>query len=153
MWFKVLVPFLLVVTGCFYSVQVWALDCPGIVSIQKPFLYLLEKDGKQTYVLGTKHVGISLEQFPEYVRDAIDSSETVVFEMKSSKFLNFFALIKVAVGMFHFSGPGLSKRLTQQAWQTLNLQLVKRGYEFSETIIDRMTPSAAIIFLSADRDA
>jgi hypothetical protein len=46
----------------------------------KPFLYALQKDGKTSYILGSVHVGVSLNQFPEFVSDAIKSKKTIIGE-------------------------------------------------------------------------
>lgn len=39
--------------------------------VHKPYLYRIEKDGHVSYLLGTHHVGLRLNQFPASVREAL----------------------------------------------------------------------------------
>jgi len=51
--------------------------CPTVTG---PYFYKIEKDGKVSHILGTRHVGVSLTKFPKAVRDAISSAKLAVFE-------------------------------------------------------------------------
>ena len=52
--------------------------CPKVSS---PFFYRIEKDGRVSYLLGTRHIGVALAKFPQVVRDRIDDAKLVVFEL------------------------------------------------------------------------
>jgi uncharacterized protein len=51
--------------------------CP---TVTKPFFYTLTKDGKTSYLLGTRHASVGLAKFPQAVRDAFDGASTLVLE-------------------------------------------------------------------------
>jgi uncharacterized protein YbaP (TraB family) len=51
--------------------------CPTVTG---PYFYKIEKDGKVSHILGTRHVGVSLKKFPKPVRDAIATAKLAVFE-------------------------------------------------------------------------
>lgn len=52
--------------------------CPSVTG---PYFYALEKKGKTSYILGTRHIGVALAKFPQVVRDKIDAAKLVVFEV------------------------------------------------------------------------
>lgn len=52
--------------------------CPRVAM---PYFYRIEKAGKVSHVLGTRHVGVSLAKFPRAVHDALDAARLVVFEV------------------------------------------------------------------------
>src|SRR5512135_3093539 len=52
--------------------------CPKITS---PYFYRVEKAGHASYLLGTRHIGVSLSKFPEAVRDRVHDAKLVVFEL------------------------------------------------------------------------
>jgi uncharacterized protein len=52
--------------------------CPAVTG---PFFYRIEKAGKVSHILGTRHVGVSLAKFPKVVHDAIASAKLAVFEV------------------------------------------------------------------------
>lgn len=52
--------------------------CPRVTA---PYFYRIEKAGKVSHILGTRHVGVPLSKFPQVVHDAIDSASLVVFEV------------------------------------------------------------------------
>lgn len=52
--------------------------CPAVTG---PYFFRVEKDGKTSYILGTRHVSVPLAKFPPIVRDTLDSSRLAVFEV------------------------------------------------------------------------
>lgn len=52
--------------------------CPTVTG---PYFYRIEKAGKVSHILGTRHVGVSLTKFPKPVHDAIASAKLAVFEV------------------------------------------------------------------------
>jgi uncharacterized protein YbaP (TraB family) len=51
--------------------------CPRVVH---PYLFTVEKDGHRSYLLGTHHVGVSLDRMPRAVRHALRTAKLAVFE-------------------------------------------------------------------------
>src|SRR5690606_22601019 len=52
--------------------------CPAVVA---PYFYRIEKGGKVSHILGTRHIGVPLSKFPRAVHDAIASAKLAVFEV------------------------------------------------------------------------
>jgi uncharacterized protein YbaP (TraB family) len=52
--------------------------CPRVA---KPYFYKIEKGGKTSYMLGSRHLGVSLTKMPDNVRKQIRASKLVVFEV------------------------------------------------------------------------
>jgi uncharacterized protein len=52
--------------------------CPRVTA---PYFYRIEKGGKTSHILGTRHLGVSLTKFPKPVHDAIASAKLAVFEV------------------------------------------------------------------------
>jgi uncharacterized protein YbaP (TraB family) len=52
--------------------------CPAVTG---PYFFRIEKDGKVSHILGTRHIGVSLAKFPRPVHDAIASAKLAVFEV------------------------------------------------------------------------
>ncbi len=52
--------------------------CPTVAG---PYFFRIEKAGKVSHILGTRHLGVSLAKFPKPVHDAIDSAKLAVFEV------------------------------------------------------------------------
>ncbi len=52
--------------------------CPAVTG---PYFFRVEKAGKTSYILGTRHVSVPLAKFPPIVRDTIDASKLAVFEV------------------------------------------------------------------------
>lgn len=50
-------------------------------TIQKPFYWKIEKDGKTSYVLGTLHRGIELREFPKQIHRDLENTRAVVLEI------------------------------------------------------------------------
>lgn len=54
-----------------------AAACPAVTN---PFFYTLTKDGKTSYLLGTRHVSVNLAKFPKTVQDAWGAASVLVVE-------------------------------------------------------------------------
>ncbi len=52
--------------------------CP---KVEAPYLYRVEKDGKVSYVLGTRHASVPLSKFPDSIAQHVQDSRVVVFEL------------------------------------------------------------------------
>jgi uncharacterized protein YbaP (TraB family) len=52
--------------------------CP---TVTVPYFYRIEKAGKVSHILGTRHVSVSLDKFPGAVHDTLRASKLVVFEV------------------------------------------------------------------------
>jgi len=52
--------------------------CPVVSG---PYFYRIEKGGKTSHILGTRHLGVSLAKMPKPVHDAIASAKLAVFEV------------------------------------------------------------------------
>jgi uncharacterized protein len=49
--------------------------------VKGPYFYRIEKGGKTSHILGTRHIGVSLTKFPKPVHDAIAAAKLAVFEV------------------------------------------------------------------------
>lgn len=52
--------------------------CP---TIKAPYFYRIEKGGKVSHILGTRHIGVPLTKFPRAVHSAIESAKLAIFEV------------------------------------------------------------------------
>ncbi len=52
--------------------------CPSVTG---PYFFRVEKAGKTSYILGTRHVSVSLAKFPEIVRTTLRGAKLAVFEV------------------------------------------------------------------------
>jgi hypothetical protein len=52
--------------------------CPRVTG---PYFYRVEKAGKTSYILGTRHVSVPLSKFPDVVRDKLHAAKLAVFEV------------------------------------------------------------------------
>lgn len=52
--------------------------CPTVTG---PYFYRIEKAGKVSHILGTRHISVSLSKFPTAVHDALGAAKLVVFEV------------------------------------------------------------------------
>jgi uncharacterized protein YbaP (TraB family) len=57
-----------------------ALAREACAMVRGAFLFRIEKDGKTSWMLGTRHAGIALDQLPAHVGAAFAESTTAVFE-------------------------------------------------------------------------
>jgi len=51
--------------------------CPTVTA---PYFFRIEKNGKTSYLLGTRHIGVAWRKMPEVVHRALRESKLVVFE-------------------------------------------------------------------------
>lgn len=51
--------------------------CPTVTA---PYFFRIEKDGKTSYLLGTRHIGVAWRKMPKVVHEALDNAKLVVFE-------------------------------------------------------------------------
>jgi uncharacterized protein YbaP (TraB family) len=51
--------------------------CPTVTA---PYFFRIEKDGKTSYLLGTRHIGVAWRKMPKVVHEAMETSKLVVFE-------------------------------------------------------------------------
>jgi uncharacterized protein len=49
--------------------------------VKAPYFYSIEKAGKTSHILGTRHISVPLAKFPKEVTDAIASAKLAVFEV------------------------------------------------------------------------
>jgi len=52
--------------------------CP---TVAKPWFFEVKKDGRTQHILGTRHIGVGLDKFPQVVREDFDASSLAVFEI------------------------------------------------------------------------
>jgi len=52
--------------------------CPRVTA---PYFYRVEKAGATSYLLGTRHISVSLSKFPDAVREHVAGAKLVVFEI------------------------------------------------------------------------
>lgn len=52
--------------------------CP---TVKAPFFYRVERDGKTSWLLGTRHIGIPFAKFPPIVHDTLHGARLAVFEI------------------------------------------------------------------------
>ncbi|MFN0253603.1 MAG: TraB/GumN family protein [Kofleriaceae bacterium] len=53
------------------------LACP---TVSAPYFFRVEKDGKTSYLLGTRHIGVAWRKMPKVVHEAMENAKLVVFE-------------------------------------------------------------------------
>ncbi len=51
--------------------------CPTVTA---PYFFRIEKNGKTSHLLGTRHIGVAWRKMPKVVHDAMESAKLVVFE-------------------------------------------------------------------------
>jgi uncharacterized protein YbaP (TraB family) len=52
--------------------------CPKVTG---PYFFRVEKAGKTSYILGTRHISVPLAKFPDVVRDKLHAAKLAVFEV------------------------------------------------------------------------
>ena len=113
--------------------------------VEKPQLYIAEKDGHQTFILGTHHMGIALSALPGFVSDAIDTSRVVFTESKEpatriGKLWRGLRLIWKGIN----KGPKLTSVLSPEALDFLKFRL--QSQKLSDiSLIDRLSPAMAVL--------
>jgi uncharacterized protein YbaP (TraB family) len=106
--------------------------CPKVAA---PYFYRIEKDGKASYILGTRHLGVSLDKMPASVVGAIRGATVAVFEVAPGDDAE-----RPAPG-----GPPLPERLGPALWGRYR-RLVGRA---NARVVERGAPSDAIITMIA----
>ncbi len=77
--------------------------CPKVTA---PYFYRIEKDGKVSHILGTRHLGVSLDKMPANVIAAIRGAAVAVFEVAPGD----------DAERPEASGPPLSQQLGPELW-------------------------------------
>ena len=52
--------------------------CP---TVKKPWFFEVQKDGRTSHILGTRHIGVALAKFPQVVVDNFDAASLAIFEI------------------------------------------------------------------------
>src|SRR5688572_17399465 len=73
---RYLVSILILLTGLSVSAELYR------QKTEAPFLYAIQKDGKTSFILGSQHIGIQLNQLPEYVVDFIKRKKLLIGEVR-----------------------------------------------------------------------
>jgi uncharacterized protein YbaP (TraB family) len=81
--------------------------CPTVTG---PYFFRIEKGGKTSHILGTRHLGVSLEKMPKPVHDAIASAKLAVFEVAPGDASD---LPETTVVLRDALGPDLYKRYAE----------------------------------------
>lgn len=146
---------LLALTSCLTPTYVFGEEaseqvgvCEGV--LVTPLLYKAEKDGKTTYLLGTTHIGVSLDRFPERIKQLISSSDVLVKEMAPVKtwFGKVIIQVRLLTSIFRLGGPKLSEVLSPEAVANFKIKLADKKQP--EYLVDLLTPAGAAIMLSMD---
>jgi uncharacterized protein YbaP (TraB family) len=64
------------------------ISCAACSTLDKPFFWKIEKDGKESHVLGTMHAGIDIRELPIYVHENLDKSKVIFVEITRESELN-----------------------------------------------------------------
>jgi len=106
--------------------------CPKVAA---PYFYRIEKGGKVSYILGTRHLGVSLEKMPDNVLEAIRNAELAVFEVAPGD----------QVARPAASGPPLSAQLGPALWERFR----KLVGDANARSVEHGAPSDAMVVLIA----
>jgi uncharacterized protein YbaP (TraB family) len=79
--------------------------CPKVIA---PYLFRIEKDGKRSYLLGTRHLGVTLDRMPDVVTRALRGSHLAVFELAPDD--------KSRIAPRRKGGPSLAEAVGADAW-------------------------------------
>ncbi len=105
------------------------LSCSSHNKISKPFYYKVSYDGKNYFVLGTMHLGVSLKDLPAQVKTDLDQSEIIVVEYDEASRLKINALLKKKRQAYMWAHAKdeypLRERLTPEAWEKLSFMMNK----------------------------
>jgi uncharacterized protein YbaP (TraB family) len=106
--------------------------CPRVVA---PYFYRIEKDGKVSHILGTRHLGVSLDKLPASVARTVRASAVAVFEIAPGE----------GAARPPASGPPLPAQLGPAQWARFR-RLVGRE---NARGLEHGSPSDALITLIA----
>ena len=111
----------------------------GCASAPKPFLWKLEKGGRESWLLGTVHAGVPAAEIPPLAVEKLESSSTYVAELDARPTdKNPHAALELSS-----ESPGLDELLSKPAWAKLQERL--RGAPPDR--LKRMNPFFAIYLL------
>jgi uncharacterized protein len=101
-------------------------------SYAAPALFKIEKNGVNSYLFGTVHVGdASMQGLPKYVTDAIDKSEQVVVEVDISKLTPLQMQQRSMPFMLLKNGKTLQSELSQQNYTKLKDYFAKKSIDIA----------------------
>jgi uncharacterized protein YbaP (TraB family) len=83
--------------------------CPAVTA---PYFFALAKDGKTSYILGTRHVSVALREFPPVVVDKLRGAHLAVFEIDPKA-------DKGKIDAKPPDGPSLEAQLGAKRWAKL----------------------------------
>jgi uncharacterized protein YbaP (TraB family) len=106
--------------------------CPKVAA---PYFYRLEKAGKASHILGTRHLGVSLDKMPANVRQAIRAASVAVFEVAPGD----------DAPRATPQGPALSVQLGPELWQRYR-KLVGRA---TADRVEHGSPTEAMVMMLA----
>lgn len=107
--------------------------CPKVAA---PYFYRLEKAGQVSHILGTRHLGVSLDKMPANVRQAIRAASVAVFEVAPGD---------DAARPAAPAGPALSAQLGPELWQRYR-KLVGRA---TADRVEHGSPTEAMVMMLA----
>lgn len=105
--------------------------CP---TVKGPHFYRVEKNGKTSHMLGTRHISVPLAKFPQAVRDTLAASKLAVFEVAPDDKSD---VASAEVSLPQELGPELWKRYQE----IVGTQTAKS--------LERATPAEAMIVMIA----
>jgi uncharacterized protein YbaP (TraB family) len=104
--------------------------------LDKPLFFEIQKNGQKAYVLGTSHIDIKLEQFPQYVNDQLNAASTVAVETDLDV-----AQPGIAAVVSQPSPVSLKGQLSADEWNKLVTELAPTGV--TEDQLDHMYAAEA----------
>lgn len=122
--------------------------CP---TVKAPYFYRIEKAGKTSHILGTRHISVPLAKFPQAVRDALGNAKVAVFEVAPDDESN---LESPKLSLPDELGPDLWKHF-QQIVGTQTAQALERATaaEAMITMIAMYEDIGAMLDLEIQRQA
>jgi uncharacterized protein YbaP (TraB family) len=102
--------------------------------VKAPYFYRVEKNGKVSHILGTRHISVPLAKFPKEVTDAMGSAKLAVFEVAPD---DDSGVETPEISIKDALGPDLWKRYTELVGMT------------AAESLETATPAEAMIWLIA----
>ena len=139
--------------------SIWAVSstdvldsCEADLTVNQPFLYQLEKDGKTSYMLGTLHFGVSIKSFPPETLEILKSCTRMTQETSEpGSVLAFWEKVCITKSMVNVLPPRLSAQLSELEWKTLVERVTANGLPAG--IVNFMTPLSATFISSPNINA
>ena len=110
-------------------------------TLEKPFLWKAEKDGKMVYLLGTIHIGSGLNVLPKEIFPFLDSSSLLFVEADISSPIDPSLQQKM---MFYQGDESLEQHLSPAAWEILKRELST----VSPDVLKKMKPWVVVNFMT-----